>query len=85
YKCSDIFFIFSFICNIFCTHILSPPHVISLILCSLTNKLLCFPFRPIESKNDGILGYVSHSYKKDNLYQSIGNFFIGIAPIIGGT
>ncbi|MGO0916500.1 hypothetical protein ACTPEM_26060, partial [Clostridioides difficile] len=39
----------------------------------------------IESKNDGILGYVSHSYKKDNLYQSIGNFFIGIAPIIGGT
>ncbi|WP_254171561.1 ACT domain-containing protein [Clostridioides difficile] len=42
-------------------------------------------FRPIESKNDGILGYVSHSYKKDNLYQSIGNFFIGIAPIIGGT
>lgn len=42
-------------------------------------------FRPIESKNDGILGYVSHSYKKDSLYQSIGNFFIGIAPIIGGT
>ncbi|MCC0655247.1 MULTISPECIES: hypothetical protein [unclassified Clostridioides] len=42
-------------------------------------------FRPIESKNDGVLGYVNHSYKKDNIYQSIGNFFIGIAPIIGGT
>lgn len=25
-------------------------------------------FRLIESKNDGILGYVSYSYKKDNFY-----------------
>ena len=37
--------------------------------------------RPDEN---GVMGYVEHSYNKNSIYQQIGNFFIGIAPIFGG-
>ncbi|WP_459500800.1 hypothetical protein [Bacillus sp. C1] len=33
---------------------------------------------------DGYLGYVRHQYNQRSIYQRIGNFFIGIAPIFSG-
>lgn len=39
-------------------------------------------FKP--ASNGESLGHVSHSYNKKSIYQKIGNFFIGISPLMSG-
>ncbi len=40
-------------------------------------------FRP--DANNGQLGFVRHSYQRGNWFQEIGNLFIAVAPLIGGS
>lgn len=54
--------------------------------------LFCLIFRHkiteirfFASKKNGTLGHVKHEYNPRSLYQKIGNFFIGVAPMFFGA
>lgn len=43
------------------------------------------PLRPLQYRNDGILGYVSYSYNVNSWWQKLGCVFTGMAPMIFGA
>ena len=47
------------------------------------HKIVATQFFPTDT-SQGALGYVQHQYNHKSVYQRIGNFFIGIGPIISG-
>lgn len=59
----------------------------------ISHFILCLVFRHKVNKialyspdeKSGTLGYVEHSYDRGSIYQLIGCFFIGIAPLVGGS
>ena len=58
----------------------------------LSHAIMCFLFghKIIQIKffspdKKGTLGFVTHSYNNRNAWQVLGNFFIGVAPILGGS
>ncbi|RYM06680.1 hypothetical protein EWH99_02105 [Sporolactobacillus sp. THM7-7] len=59
----------------------------------LGHALMCVIFRHKvteirllqKRREDGTIGYVRHTYSPDSLYQQIGNFYIGLAPLISGS
>lgn len=58
-----------------------------LLMCLIFNhKITDFQLFNLKGyKNSGVLGYVSHKYNNNSLYQKCGNFFIGVSPMIFGT
>jgi len=56
------------------------------VMCKLfRHKVQSIKWFSISENDDRELGYVSHSYNRKSIYQRVGNFFIGVAPIVVGT
>lgn len=63
----------------------TPIHEIGhAIMCVIFNhKITRMKLLNTRSEN-GVLGYVEHSYNPSSIYQRIGNLFIGLGPIFSG-
>ena len=59
----------------------------------LSHAAMCWLFRHRvdeialfePDRQSGRLGYVRHSFRRGNWFEEVGNLFIGIAPLVGGS
>jgi hypothetical protein len=65
---------------------------LGVLLHEISHALMCLAFghkitrfRPLSfDRETGIAGYVEHTWDRESSYQSMGNLFIGIAPLVAG-
>lgn len=62
----------------------TPIHEASHLIASFVFRHKIKRFSLFSPDSSGRLGFVEHAYDPNSLYQRIGCFFIGIAPIAGG-
>jgi hypothetical protein len=62
----------------------TPVHELSHLLAALVFRHKIKRFSLFSPDASGRLGYVEHAYDPQSLYQRVGCFFVGIAPLLGG-
>ncbi len=80
-------------CGRFAPQIVNYSGIIGTPVHELSHAAMCFLFghkiKQIKlfgiNKRNGTLGFVKHSFNPRNLRHRIGNFFIGIAPVVTGS
>ena len=80
-------------CGRFAPQIVNYSGIIGTPVHELSHAAMCFLFghkiKKIKlfgiNKRNGTLGFVKHSFNPRNLRHRIGNFFIGIAPVVSGS
>lgn len=64
----------------------TPVHELGHLLMCYLFKHQVVEFKLFDGKaKNGVLGYVNHRWNPKSPYQSMGNFFIGMGPILSGT
>lgn len=80
-------------CGRYAPQIVNGAGIIGTPVHELSHAAMCIVFRhKIKriklfsiDKNSTALGFVEHSYNRHSLWQRIGNFFIGVAPVFAGS
>ncbi len=80
-------------CGRYAPQIVNGSGIIGTPVHELSHAAMCLVFRhKIKriklfgiDKNSSALGFVEHTYSKHSLWQRMGNFFIGVAPVIAGS